>query len=310
MERKIMQTKPMKVLLFSTLGLLLSVSISESSNEQLACGGQRTISEALRQLNPGDTLFVSGACNENVVIPEQVVNVVVDGQGTATINARDPSDPTINVRGSGITINNFVSITGGETGILVTRGGAATIDRNIIHNAGNNGIVVNLNSSARIVNNTVQGNPQSGIVITDSSAARIGFLQTGDTAARPNFIQNNGENGIAVVRSSHARLVGNTISGNGDNGVIVTRVAHADISSNTIDSNGGDGVFVFRNSGVNLGEDTGSGIFDAPNTTNVNNVGFGIRCAINSYGDGRIGTLNGASGAVSFAANCVNATAP
>ena len=42
----------------------------------------------------------------------------------------------------------------------------------------------------------------------------------------------------------------------------------------------------------------------------VNNAGFGIRCAINSYGDGRIGTLNGAIGAVSFAANCVNATAP
>jgi hypothetical protein len=311
MERENMETKPkIKVLLFLTLGLLLTVSISESASDQLACGSQRTITEALGQLNPGDTLLVSGACNENVVIPEQVVNVILDGQGTATITAPDPSDPTINVRGNGITIRNFVSIAGGETGILVTRGGAATIDSNIIQKAGNNGIVVNLNSSARIVNNAIQGNPQSGIVITDSSSARIGFLQTGDTAARPNVIQNNGENGVTIARSSHARIVGNTISGNGDNGVIVTRVAHADISFNTIDSNGGDGVFVFRNAGVNLGEDTGSGIFDSPNTTNANNVGFGIRCAINSYGDGRIGTLNGATGAVSFAPNCVNATAP
>jgi parallel beta-helix repeat protein len=311
MERENMETKSkIKVLLVSILGLLLTVAISESASDQLACGSQRTISEALRQLNPGDTLLVSGACNENVVIPEQVVNVILDGQGTATITAQDPTDPTVNARGNGITIRNFVSIAGGETGILVTRGGAATIDSNIIQNAGNNGIVVNLNSSARIVNNTIQGNPQSGIVITDSSSARIGFLQTGDTAARPNVIQNNGENGVTIARSSHARIVGNTISGNGDNGVIVTRVAHADISSNTIDSNGGDGVFVFRNSGINLGEDTGSGIFDSPNTTNVNNAGFGIRCAINSYGDGRIGTLNGASGAVSFAPNCVNATAP
>jgi len=192
----------------------------------------------------------------------------------------------------------------------VTRGGAATIDSNIIQKAGNNGIVANLNSSARIINNTIQGNPQTGIVITDSSSARIGFLATGDTVARPNLIQNNGENGITVARGSSARIVGNTISGNGDNGVIVNRVAQADISSNTIDSNGGDGVFVFRNSGVNLGEDTGSGIFESPNTTTVNNGGFGIRCAINSYGDGRMGTLNGVSGGVSFAANCINATGP
>lgn len=98
LERKIMETKPkIKALLFSTMGLLLSVSISESASDQLACGSQRTISEALRQLNPGDTLLVSGACNENMVIPEQVVNVILDGQGTATVNAREPSDPTINV---------------------------------------------------------------------------------------------------------------------------------------------------------------------------------------------------------------------
>ena len=89
-----METKPIiKVLLFSMLGLLLSVSISESASDQLACGSHRTISEALGQLNPGDTLLVSGACNENVVISEQVVNVILDGQGMATINARAPSDP-------------------------------------------------------------------------------------------------------------------------------------------------------------------------------------------------------------------------
>lgn len=131
-----------------------------------------------------------------------------------------------------------------------------------------------------------------------------------DTEALPNIIQNNGENGIVVTRSSNARIVGNTISGNGGHGVLVNRVSHGDVSSNTIDSNVGDGVFVLRNSGVNLGEDTGSGIFDSPNITNVNNGGFGIRCVINSYGDGRVGTLNGASGAVSFVPNCVNATSP
>jgi parallel beta-helix repeat protein len=306
-----METKQkIRLLLFATLGSFLMVATSGAAPFQLICGHQRTISDALRRLRPGDTLSVSGACNENVQIPEQVVNITLDGQGTATINGPDASSSTIVVRGNGITIRNFASITGGETGITVTRGGAALIDRNVIQNTGTNGIVVIQSSSARIINNTIQENPQTGIVISESSSARIGFNMADDTEASPNVIQKNNENGIVVTRSSSARIVGNTISGNIDNGVLVTRVSHGDVSSNTIDSNGGDGVFVSRNSGVNLGEDTGSGIFDSPNTTNVNNVGVGIRCVINSYGDGRIGTLNGVSGPFSFAANCVNSTSP
>jgi parallel beta-helix repeat protein len=310
-EKRNMETKQkIRLLLFATLGMFLMVVSSGAETFQFVCGQQRTISGALQRLRPGDTLFINGACSENVQIPEQVLNITLDGQGTATINGSDANSATILVRGDGITIRNFASITGGETGITVTRGAAALIDNNVIQNTGTNGVVVTQSSSARIINNTIQGNPANGIVINESSSARIGFNMTDDTEASPNAIQKNGENGIVVTGSSNARIVGNTISGNGDNGVIVNRVSHGDVSSNTIDSNGGDGVFVFRNSGVNLGEDAGSGIFDSPNTTNVNNGGFGIRCAINSYGDGRIGTLNGASGTLSFAANCVNATSP
>jgi parallel beta-helix repeat protein len=310
-RRENMETKQkISLLLFAILGSFLMVATSGAASYQLVCGQQRTITEALRRLPPGDTLSVSGACSENVQIPEQVLNITLDGQGTATINGADASSATILVRGNGITIRNFASITGGETGITVTRGGAALIDSNVIQSTGGNGISVVQSSSARIINNTIQGNPGTGIVVTESSSARIGFNMTDDTQASPNVIQKNGENGIIVTGSSNARIIGNTISGNTENGVLVNRVSHGDVSSNTIDSNGGDGVLVLRNSGVNLGEDTGSGIFDSPNITNVNNAGFGIRCVINSYGDGRIGSLNGASGPVSFAANCVNATIP
>ena len=298
-------------LVFSLIPLLSNVcAFSQEDPRQLTCGGQRTINDAVTRLRPGDTLFVIGTCNEHVVVPEEVENVELDGQGTATINGPDATRSSINVRGNGITIKNFASITGGQTAITVTRGGTATIDRNVIQNTGDSGLVINQGSSARVINNTIQDNPETGIVISEASSARVGFLMTDDTEASPNTIRNNKENGIVVTGSSNARVVGNTINGNAGHGVLVNRVSHADVSSNTIDSNGGDGVFVFRNSGVNLGEDTGTGIFDSPNTTNVNNRGFGIRCAINSYGDGRIGTLNGASGSVSFAGNCVNATSP
>jgi parallel beta-helix repeat protein len=310
-EERNMETKQKRrPFVFATIGTFLMVASSGAETYQFVCGQQRTISGAVQRLEPGDTLSVSGACSENVQIPEQVSNITLDGQGTATINGPNASSSTITVRGDGITIRNFASISGGETGITVTRGAAALIDSNVIQNTGTNGIVVTQSSSARIINNTIQGNPQEGILINESSSARIGFNLPDDVQPSPNLIQNNKENGVLVARSSNARIVGNIISGNTGHGVLVHRVSHGDISSNTIDGNGGDGVFVFRNSGVNLGEDTGTGIFNSPNTTNVNNGGFGIRCAINSYGDGRIGTLNGASGTLSFAANCVNATSP
>lgn len=81
----------------------------------------------------------------------------------------------------------------------------------------------------------------------------------------------------------------------------VTPISHADISNNTINSNGEDGIEVIENSGVNLGNDSGDTIFDLPNDTTVGSENgtaggdpdFGIRCFINSYANGRLGTLNG-----------------
>jgi parallel beta-helix repeat protein len=344
----------------------------------LDCATQ-TIKDSLDFLKPGDTLLVGGTCNENVVIPEEVHRMTLDGQGSAAINGPDSTRTTVEVRGNGVTIKNFAAITGGENGIFVTRGGKATIDGNTIRSTSSNGILVSQNSSARIINNTIQNNPQSGILVTESSSARIGILSTEDTVASPNIvqsngdvgiivsrssnarivgntinnngaagvevnrasqaditsnsiqnnaeigilvnenssarigilsgedtvpspntIQNNGEGGINVTRSSQARIVGNTISNNTDNGILVNRGSHADIASNIINANTGDGIFVTRNSGANLGEDAGTGIFDSPNTTAVNNGGFGIRCRTNSSVDGRTGSLTGGLGATSI----------
>lgn len=111
----------------------------------------------------------------------------------------------------------------------------------------------------------------------------------------------NGDSGIHVTRSSSARIIGKTISNaTGGSGIIVSRASHAEISSNTINGNNEHGIFVTQNSGVNLGRDTGTGIFDAPNSTTVNNTQNGIRCLLNSYADGRLGSLNGTAGAKNF----------
>ncbi len=105
---------------------------------------------------PGDTVLVSGTCNEHVVIPFEVVRVTLDGQGKTTINGPTASKPCILVNGRGITIKGF-TITGGRGGIWVFGGGqAAIIDGNTIQSGEVNGVLVHRSSFAVIVNNTIQ----------------------------------------------------------------------------------------------------------------------------------------------------------
>jgi hypothetical protein len=70
-RKKDMETKQkVRMFLCAMLASFSIVATSQPAMSQLTCGGGQTISAALRTLRPGDTLFVSGTCNENVVIPE------------------------------------------------------------------------------------------------------------------------------------------------------------------------------------------------------------------------------------------------
>jgi parallel beta-helix repeat protein len=254
---------------------------------------------------PGDVILVSGSCNVNLVIPSGTNDITIDGQGTATLTPADATQAAVTIRGRQITLRGF-TITGGAQGVVVA-GGSATITNNVIQSAVN-GIVVLLSGVATITNNTIQNSTDAGIIVTEGGHARIGFANASDTAAGPNIVQGNGAGGITVIRGSSARIVGNTISTNTGDGVGVFRLSQADLSSNAIDGNTGHGVNVSQNSGVNLGRDTGTSIFDAPNTTGTPNTGFGVNCSLGGYLDGRIGTLNGTSGALvaPFPGSCNN----
>jgi len=291
-------------LLFGALLWLLTLP-GQAATIKFSCGGKDTIGSAVKKLKPGDTLSVTGRCNENLVIPEETARVVLDGQGKATINGQDPAIPTVEVRGRGITIKGF-TFNGGRDGIVVNRGGQAIIDGNTVQGAARFGVQVNQTSFAIIVNNTVQNNQANGVIVGGSSYAIIGFFSTFDKAASPNTVQNNGQNGISVQRSANARITGNTIRNNKLNGVIVSRGSQADITSSTIDGNGMSGVDVSQNSSVQLGADKGTGIFEAPNTTSAGNSQVGIKCTVNSSVGGRLGTLNGKSGAKDFDSSCVD----
>ncbi len=295
-----------------------------------ACPGQ-TIQSFIdnSSVASGDTISVTGVCTENVIVRK---SLTVDGNNTAEIHAAVSTTSTVQITTSSITVRNFKSIQGGSFGIYVTGTSPITIsgnivestgnhgilltgnqrsviDSNTIQNAGGDGISVGANSYVTITNNTITNNAGNGIQLWESSAARIGFSSTSDTTASPNTITSNGGNGIYLYSASSARIVGNTISGNTGNGITIYRLSYAQISSNTIDGNGtspgniNSGIAVLEGSGVDLGSPSGSGIFNSPNNTTVNNGYFGINLGVGTYVTGRIGTLNGVYGPIDNSAH-------
>lgn len=290
---KIKNIKVIGVLVLVVGFLAVLPLIVEARTVKLTCGGQRTITAAVERLKPGDTLLVEGACVENVVVPEQVVDIVIDGQGTATINGPDPTKASITVSGRNITVQNFGSITGGREGVLVDQGGTATITNNIIHGTGNTGIRVSNAGFAAIALNTLENNVGNGIAIDNHSSAHIGFLSLSDTTASPNTIQNN-NNGIIILQSSSARIQGNTISGNRSTGITVSENSEARIgfrsgsagtfsAPNVIQNNQAAGILVGRSSSARI---TGNTI--------INNTGGGV--ALNDGSTADIGSVGGEGG--------------
>jgi parallel beta-helix repeat protein len=270
------------------LGLLPWVG--EGATVSIDCA-VTSIRSSLPSLRPGDTLRVSGVCNEDVFIGETFSNITLDGQGAAKIIGQDPVGEAVRIQGArAITLRGFV-ITGTREGIAVLRGAIALIDNNTIENleggaggqvpVSGSGIFVGPWAFARIINNTIQNNREFGILVRENSSARIGFLTTDNPTALPNTIQNNRMGGIAVSRSSNARIVGNTINNNGGDGILVNKGSHADIAANHINGNSGDGIHVTGNSGVDTIVSSGEHpLFALPNDTTVLNGGFGLGCSI------------------------------
>jgi hypothetical protein len=93
-------------------------------NVDCAAGGK--LQAALNLAAAGDTILVSGICEENLTVNDEAVRVTLDGQGTATIRGPNAAAATVTVLGRNITIRRFI-VTGGRQGFSVLRGGSALI---------------------------------------------------------------------------------------------------------------------------------------------------------------------------------------
>jgi hypothetical protein len=293
-------------LLFPSLGSAED-DFERRGNWHVDCASGETVTRLLPRIHPGDTVIISGACHENLLISSpvgQFNGVTLEGHDTASIYGPDASRNTIELTGvSSFTIRRLM-ITGGNDGLSINSANQVAIDGVIVQRTGRHGIHFQRGSTmGDVVNSTIQSNPGNGIVVNENSYVRIGFtagVGASQDDTGPCAITGNGNFGIRVQRASSARIYASTISSNGSNGVNVESGSYAEIASDVIDGNAKNGVSVSENSTVHLGNPTGARNEDTPNLTNVPNGQFGLSASWGAYVQGRLGAINGTSGVLTF----------
>lgn len=287
-------------------GLCFS-TVAGAATVAVDCDAGGTIKAALASVKPGDTIQVSGTCNEQVSFTPEMVRITLDGQGKTTIRhpgKTAPSPHVVFIRGKDITVKG-VMVTGGLDGIHLSGPASAEIEHAVVTKVGGRGIHIDKGSVARVLNSTVEGNGVVGIDVTGASYAYIGLRIPRVPALSPNTIRDNNGPGINIERTSGAWIVGNTITGNKGSGIEVNRNAQADVMANVINGNGGDGITVSYGSGVNLKSEPRK---EGPNETAQDNNGVGLRCSTGGYVAGPIGTLGGKQGMKAVEDGCVDNT--
>jgi len=286
-------------------GLCFSALLANAATVSVDCEAGNTVMAALGNVKPGDTVLVSGTCNEQVSFAPELVRITLDGQKKTTIQhpgKGTPSPHTVFIRGKDITIKG-ITVVGGLDGIHLSGPASAELDGNVVVKAARAGIHIDKGSVVRVLNSTVQESGAMGIDITGASYAYIGVRIPRLPALSPNTIRNNAGPGVNIERSSGAWIVGNTISNNKGSGIVVHRNAQADVMANVINANGGDAITASYSGGVNLKSEPRN---DGTNQTAQENGGVAIRCTTGGYVEGPLGTLAGKQGAKAIEHGCVD----
>jgi len=210
------------------VGVALSaglVTTAPAATFKAECDEGASIQKRLDQnAKPGDTIEVSGTCNEQIVV--RTNNVRLTGLDGATIDGGTDSsegNSVIVVRALDVRISGL-TVTGGRNGIVVSRnasaiiGGTAPGQGNTIDTVGRNGISISEDGWAQLLNNTITDAARFGIAVSGGSATLSGnevrgsdrdglFVGTSfvDLEGANTFLA-NGRRGIACARAGILRV--------------------------------------------------------------------------------------------------------
>jgi hypothetical protein len=249
----------------------LNVDCSHNTRGTLA-----TIGAAITALEQtpasGDTINVSGACHENVVIQSLDRLTLNANPGASITDASGGTLEVIAVHDSrDVSINNF-TINGGSIGISCLDGSLCRLTGNTVQNVATAGIEV-LGSQAVVTGGTLQGNGFAGIDVRLGSGANlvgvtivnnaaVGINVLGQSSVKTNgTIATNGS-GIAVLENGYLFCAGCQVTGNGDIGVLLRRNSSARfLGSYAVTGNESGGILLTESSSAffaNVGTVTGN----------------------------------------------------
>ena len=166
-----------------------------------------TIAAAMSQAQPGDTIMITGTCNEAVVVDKD--GITLDGGGSAVIDGMDIDASVILVKGYQNVVIKGLTVQNGLIGVHAGLGASAWLE----------------NVTAKDSRYKAGHNSGYGILIANSSDAAL----TGSIVAT-----GNAGNGVMVWQGGRASVIGNLVFEG-------TRMPQASLQAN---SNRGNGIQV------------------------------------------------------------------
>jgi hypothetical protein len=253
----------------------VSLAGADSTVKKVECDKGQALTEALKQAKPGDTLQVTGTCQERVTITTD--RLTLDGGGSAVLDGGG-GGPTefegvVTIDGArGVTLTGFTIQHGPGEGILGQHGAAFTVQQTTVQNNAASGIAVADGSTADLTDCTIHGNGFGIDVFTSSSAILRGSVTSSHNTG--NGAEVNGQS-ILEIRGAQVQMNDNggigLVAGSGQ--VAIFGFAAAQGSTLTANGNGGWGIIIFGSQFTILGSDFGSG---ANVITAANNGADGI----------------------------------
>ncbi len=208
------------------IGLSLCVTAPSVSamTRSVDCDKGQTIQAAIEKSESRAErleIFVSGICNEDVVIRRS--ELTIEGGSTATIKGR------VSVFADDVWLYNL-TVTAPGGGVTVGSGNARLWSVALVGNQGE-GLLLRRNSSAWVRDSTITDNEGSGISV---EASQIDVQNTS--------VSRNGSHGIVLAFNSQASITGSTINENYANGIELTAGSQANVYNSYVQSNIGDGI--------------------------------------------------------------------
>ncbi|MFQ5962149.1 MAG: right-handed parallel beta-helix repeat-containing protein [Candidatus Methylomirabilales bacterium] len=253
-----------------SLAVVFAVAMTVQANgavEEVDCNDGDTITETLEDADPGDTIRVTGICQETVTITTD--RLTLDGQGSAIIDGSGGSQDVVTIDGArGVTLTGL-TIQNGREGILGINAATFTVDNTTVQGNSSHGIEL-VRASATLTNINSSQNGRAGVLIARNSLIALtnstlhnnltGLVVFSNSTARlfgTNVMSDNLTQGSTVGLGGAVFSIGSTIlaNDNGAEGLFLLQDGNIQLIGGTLEAsrNGTDGINLLQNSSIILG---------------------------------------------------------